>query len=290
MTNPPTEPAEAVQRAARAGRDPKWRRLVTIVAAVLALFVVLQGAFNAWSYMQTQDAKQKQSYAATVAQTLSGQLRRLGATPVVAPPTPIVGKAGVAGQSGPAGRGITGTAITAGHLIVAYTDGRTQDAGQVVGATGKNGTDGRGITGTTVTDGHLIVSYSDHTTADLGSIVGPKGDQGRGIVSTSVSADFHLLVFYSDGTSADIGALPPGPAGPKGDQGDKGDKGDPGVKGDTGAPGPTCPDGFSARAAVITEPDGSQHQGIACVSDSDTTTTTPPTTTAGAPLVNLGGN
>lgn len=215
----------------------------------------------------------KQSSAAGAAQQLSSQVRSLGATPVVAAPAPVVGPQGTAGQNGVS---ITGTRITGGHLIVAYDDGHSQDVGRVVGADGATGKDGRGITGTTVTDGHLIVAYSDHTTADLGGIVGPKGDDGRGVASESISSDYHLIVTYTDGTTSDIGALPAGPAGAQGQQGQQGAKGD---KGDQGDPGPTCPTGYTPHQAVITETDGSTHQGIACVADDETTA--PTTTTAG---------
>jgi hypothetical protein len=94
------------------------------------------------------------------------------------------------------------------------------------------------------------------------------------VVSVSVSSDFHLIVAYSDGTTSDAGALPAGPTGATGATGQQGDKGD------TGSPGPACPDGYTARQAVITETDGTTHQGIACVSDNETTTP-PPTTTPG---------
>lgn len=69
---------------------------------------------------------------------------------------------------------------------------------------------------------------------------------------------------------------PPGTTGPAGPSGAQGPPGQPGPSGAQGSPGPTCPAGFSARPAVITEPDGSTHQGIACVANSDTTTTPPP--------------
>lgn len=51
-------------------------------------------------------------------------------------------------------------------------------------------------------------------------------------------------------------------------------------KGDRGEPGPTCPDGYELRDALITAPDGSQYQGKACV---DPASSRPPTTSPTPP-------
>ncbi|WP_246821836.1 ExeM/NucH family extracellular endonuclease [Corynebacterium sp. HMSC062A03] len=125
-----------------------------------------------------------------------------------------------------------------GHLIITYTDGTTEDAGNVVGADGKDGTDGedgadgkpgkdgRGIESVTTNDrGEVIVAYTDGTTDNLGLLVGPKGDQGspgsdgkdgkdgadgqdgkdgRGIESVTTDAAGNLVVKYTDGTSETI--------------------------------------------------------------------------------------
>ncbi|WP_246823974.1 ExeM/NucH family extracellular endonuclease [Corynebacterium sp. HMSC069E04] len=125
-----------------------------------------------------------------------------------------------------------------GHLIITYTDGTTEDAGNVVGADGKDGTDGedgadgkpgkdgRGIESVTTNDrGKVIVAYTDGTTDNLGLLVGPKGDQGspgsdgkdgkdgadgqdgkdgRGIESVTTDAAGNLVVKYTDGTSETI--------------------------------------------------------------------------------------
>lgn len=55
----------------------------------------------------------------------------------------------------------------------------------------------------------------------------------------------------------------------------RGTNGAPGQPGERGAPGPACPDGYEPRPAVITAPDGSTYQGVACV---DPTTSRPPPT------------
>lgn len=284
---------EVIEQAARAGRDQRWRRFVYGILAAAALCIafgivllVYQFATTGALRGQVDDLSSavhslagQQSVAAAGEQALASQLRGMGATPVVVPQTPVSGAAGPVGPNGQPGRGITGTSITSGHLIVAYTDGHTQDAGQVVGADGKTGQSGRGITSTSVTSGHLIVAYSDNTTADLGNITGPKGTNGRSVVSVTVNSDFHLIVSYDDGTTADAGALPPGPAGATGPTGPQGQQG---VQGD---PGPACPAGYSPHQAIITEPDGSTHQGVACVADNETTTTTAPTTTGPLGLI-----
>jgi hypothetical protein len=57
----------------------------------------------------------------------------------------------IPGTPGAPGRGVTGTAIVSGHLIVSYSDATQQDVGQVVGANGTNGTNG--INGTNGADG-----------------------------------------------------------------------------------------------------------------------------------------
>lgn len=48
----------------------------------------------------------------------------------------------IPGTPGDPGRGVTGTSIVGGHLIVAYSDATQQDVGQVVGTNGTNGTNG----------------------------------------------------------------------------------------------------------------------------------------------------
>lgn len=58
-------------------------------------------------------------------------------------------------------------------------------------------------------------------------------------------------------------------------RGPAGQKGDTGAIGATGAPGPTCPDGYELRDAVITAQDGTTYSGKACV---DPNTSAPPST------------
>jgi hypothetical protein len=69
-----------------------------------------------------------------------------------------------------------------------------------------------------------------------------------------------------------------GANGAPGTKGDKGDKGDPGAQ---GPPGPTCPDGYSLGPAIVVSPDGSTHQGLACIQN-------PPPTTSSSSAQRIG--
>lgn len=127
---------------------------------------------------------------------------------------------GQAGEKGDPGVGVLGTAIVAGRLVIAYSDGREQDVGPVVGKDGVEGPEGRGIAGTTVTAaGRLVVTFTDATTLDLGVVVGPAG---RGIQGFDQS-EGRLIVVLTDGTRVDAGPLPPGPQGAEGKQGERGE-------------------------------------------------------------------
>lgn len=119
------------------------------------------------------------------------------------------------GVDGVDGRGIIGTDVVDGRLVVAYSDGTREDAGQVVGRDGGPGTDGRGITDSDVIDGQLVITYTDGSSAVLGPVVGA---DGRGIASTA-AVDGRLIVTYTDGDVEDAGPLPPGRDGTDGADG-----------------------------------------------------------------------
>lgn len=116
------------------------------------------------------------------------------------------------GVDGVSGRGVANTAIVAGRLLIAYTDGVTEDKGPVVGQPGAEGAPGRGVVGTAVVSGRLVLSYSDNTTEDVGPVVGPKGEPGRSVAGVDAIGG-RLIVTYDDGTTQDAGPLPPGPPG-----------------------------------------------------------------------------
>lgn len=122
----------------------------------------------------------------------AAQITRDGALTVAA--------AGEDGADGAPGRGVLGTSVRDGRLIVAYSDGQTEDVGQVVGD------DGVGIAASGVEDGRLIVSYSDGRRADLGPVVGPAG---VGIADVDGTTG-RLLVTLTNGEVIDAGPLPPG--------------------------------------------------------------------------------
>jgi hypothetical protein len=141
----------------------------------------------------------------------------------------VDGKNGLDGKNG---RGILGTSLRDGHLLVAFDDGTSQDVGPVVGAAGAVGPPGRSVSGVSLTGGRLVVAYSDGTSADLGVVVGP---QGRGIASLDGSTG-RLLVTLTDDSVVDLGPLPAGP---------------PGKDGQNGAPAP------SVDRQTFVQPDGS---------------------------------
>lgn len=121
---------------------------------------------------------------------------------------PVVGPPGPAGRSGAAG--------SPGAPGAAGADGSA-------GKNGADGKNGRGIASATIdTAGHLVVAYSDGTTADLGRVVGPAGEDGRtgpsgpagepgrGIRSISCTglAGAKLEITYSDGTTQTVSCDP----------------------------------------------------------------------------------
>lgn len=122
----------------------------------------------------------------------AAQIARDGALPVAIN--------GADGNDGAPGRGVLGTSVRDGRLIVAYSDGQTEDVGQVVGE------DGVGIVASVVEGGRLVVSYSDGRRADLGPVVGPAG---VGIADVDGTTG-RLLVTLTNGEVVDAGPLPPG--------------------------------------------------------------------------------
>lgn len=99
---------EIVEHATRAARDQRWRRWTTVKLAVACvLFVVLAGV-AIYEIATTNSLGREvgvlsgqQRDAAVAAQQLAAQLHEHGLTPVVAPPTPVVGPAGPTGPQGP---------------------------------------------------------------------------------------------------------------------------------------------------------------------------------------------
>jgi hypothetical protein len=123
-----------------------------------------------------------------------------------------------AGRNGADGRGVVGTSLTDGILVVTYSDGTSTKVGRVSGQDGQDGTagaPGRGIATTTIENGRLIVLFTDGTRADHGPVVGPAG---VGIASVAAVAG-RLQVTLTDGRVIDVGPLPEGPAGRDGTNG-----------------------------------------------------------------------
>ena len=137
---------------------------------------------------------------------------RVAADPVPGPAGPP-GAPGQDGRPGVDGRGVTGTSIVGGSLVVSYSDGTAQDVGVVVG---RDGAPGVGITATLIEDGELVVVYGDGRRVVAGPVVGAPGAPGRGVASVDAE-DGRLAVTYTDGAVEDAGPLPSGPAGVAGD-------------------------------------------------------------------------
>ncbi|MCK2242137.1 MULTISPECIES: hypothetical protein [unclassified Crossiella] len=213
---------EMAEPAVRRARDTRGHRLGLLLALLAAAAMCAFGLvyLNQRSELRgeidqlgRQAAAMQTSAAAAdaAARALADQVRALGQTPVVTPrpdpPTPV-----------PA-RGIAGTTVTTdGRLLVAYSDGVTEDKGRVLGKDGKDGVSPPGITGAELLDGVLVLRWSDGRAEILGRVIGPTGATGRGIRSVTV-AEGRLVVTYDDGTTQDAGALPPGPPGPPGPAG-----------------------------------------------------------------------
>lgn len=194
----------------RAWRTPGRIAAVVLFVAGVTVAIVFGLIAIGSAGQQISDLTAQQSSAARAAQALHSQVVALGAKPVTVAPTPVEGPAGATGASGPSGRGITGTQVVAGDLLVTYSDGNTQNVGPVVGPTGAPG---RGIAAVSVASGDLVITYTDGTSSDLGTVVGPMGLQGV--------------------------AGPTGSPGTNGTDGANGTDGTNGADGATGAQGPT---------------------------------------------------
>ena len=146
---------------------------------------------------------------------------------IAANPTESLAKDGAQGPQGATGpRGSDGRGVSSfttdkdGNLLVTYTDGKTENAGHVVGkdgAQGPPGKDGKGILSAGLDQGNLVVHYTDGTENILGQVVGPQGAQGQAGAAGK------------DGATGPAG--PAGPAGPSGDPGPAGPAGPAGQDG-----------------------------------------------------------
>lgn len=208
---------------------------------------LLLGGGIGWASLSTSASEQRaQSTAVDVARPLARICDEQPETAVAAgadcAQATAVASQPVKGDPGKDGRGITGTTIRGGHLIVDYDDGTSRDVGQVVGS------DGRSIASALIQDGRLILMISDGTRTDLGLVTGPAG---RGIASASIDGG-RLRLTLDDGTVLDAGPLPTGPRG---------------ADGQNGAAGPTCPAGYAPiETTGATGADGTVYgRSITCV-------------------------
>lgn len=229
----PVDADTVVQHAARAGRDLWWRRRVYALIAVLVASVVM---FGIWAFVRIEWLTQAQSQAAVVGEQLASQLRALGASPVVSPPSPIAGPAGPTGPTGAAGaRGETGPGPSQQQIDDAVTHyltvhppapGKDATAEQVAAAVGAYLSAHPPAPGRPPTAEEIAGAVSTYC-AGHGGCVGPAGQSASDSqVATAVAA-------Y-------CGQAPSpcqGPAGPSGPAGADGPSGPPGPTGPSGAPG-----------------------------------------------------
>jgi hypothetical protein len=207
-----TDTRTDIQQATEDAKDSRGHRGIWLAFGVILAGLTLLAVAYFFDRQAILGLETRADDNARTAQVLAEQVRKLGGVPVVQPPNP---ERGPQGDRGPAGRGIAGTAIVDGRLLIAYDDGTSRDVGPVVGQPGANGPAGRGVAGTAIVAGRLVLSYSDGTTEDVGQVVGTDGDDGapgRGVTSVA-AVDGRLIVTYSDGTTQDAGPLPAGPPG-----------------------------------------------------------------------------
>lgn len=208
--------------AARRYQRP-WRS-VTLVLVLAVCFVVVQQVISRYeANVATDTARELAAPVDRLCRDDPSVAREIGesscdvaadvrreSTVVAAPRDGTNGRDGMNGADGPAGRGVAGTAVADGRLLVTYTDGQHVDLGPVVGATGPTGAVGRGVVGATVDEaGQLIVTYTDGTSSAVGRVVGVRGDVGRGVARVE-ARDGRLVVFYDDDpdVAVDVGVLP----------------------------------------------------------------------------------
>jgi hypothetical protein len=260
------------------GRMLLWVLVVVVLLGIAGVgWIATRGTAAQTELVVAEDQRDA---AAGAALGLAAQVQQACATGDLRPGDPLCVRASevqaepIPAAPAEAGRGITGTSINpAGHLIIAYSDGTTDDVGVVVGAAGADGEPGRGIAGTVLDGGRLVITYTDGSRVDVGPVVGADGadgedgadgrdgEPGRGVVSTD-QVDGRLIISYTDGSTEDAGPLLVGPQGPQGD---------------TGRPGPDCPEGFEpVETGPTVGADGTRYgRSITCV---DPSSALPPTT------------
>jgi hypothetical protein len=255
-------------------RDTRGR--VLLIALVVVALVAIGGVV--WLATRGSSVEGERDAAAGQALGLASQVQQACSTGVLRPDDPLCSRAsevqaqpipGSDGSDGQDGRGITSTDVNpAGHLIVAYTDGTSEDVGRVVGRDGEQGPPGRGIESSDIVDGRLVLTYTDGQRVDLGPVVGRDGEDGqdgadggdgpagRGVASVD-QVDGRLVVTYTDGSTQDAGPLPQG------------------ERGETGSPGPDCPEGYRpVETGPVEGTDGVTYaRSITCV---DPDSATPP--------------
>jgi hypothetical protein len=161
-----TDNERIVAKAAEQARETGARRVILAFAAAGGAFAIVLFVLVLVLRGQVDDVSVQQSTAAGAAQELAHQVRQLGATPVVSPPTPIVGPTGAQGPAGQNG--------------VAGSEGQPGPSGPP-GANGSPGSTGNpGAPGGAGTPGQQGTDGQDGAQGPAGPAgpAGPQGDQG----------------------------------------------------------------------------------------------------------------
>lgn len=97
------------------------------------------------------------------------------------------------GTPGANGRGITGTAISDGRLLITYTDGDIEDAGAV-----------KFIASIQIVSGDLVITYNDGDVVNMGRVTGTDGASGNGITAITQPTSNIMRVATRDLAPVDI--------------------------------------------------------------------------------------
>ena len=226
------------------------------IAVGIALFALLAAAFAIWEpYTVRQDAAAAQSQAKTLADQIAEACAKGG--PVAAELGPACAKAAEVQDQPPVAE-----AAPEPDPALLRQAARTAVIDYCATRNGCRGPDGA------APDIDAIV------TTVLAQIPPPRdGLPGRdGDAVAAVAAYCGQASDPCRGPTGPAGASPPCLSEPAQCRGNNGND---------GLPGPTCPEGYELRDAVITAPDGSTYSGKACV---DPNSSNPPSTNPPLPL------
>ena len=121
------------------------------------------------------------------------------------------GPQGNTGATGATGNGITAATVSAGNLLLTYSNTSTQNVGNVrgpqgdTGATGTAGNDGVSTTSATVNgSGNLILTLSNASTIDAGNVL---GTDGSGDVDQTLSLSGNVITISGNNDTVDLTSI-----------------------------------------------------------------------------------